>query len=640
MNFTTRQINLATIVAEKLEFLIPVYQRPYVWDEIEIKKLLEDLKHNFENKANDYFVGNTYVKKSLKKNKDRQFEVIDGQQRFTTFWLISLCFGTLEIDTELKKYLEIEFEKHKDIRFDFDIRKEVYEYLKGLLDGTSGRRFQDVSNLAFLKNIASGIDTIKSFLNSEISRENLRYFGDYIFENVKFVFNEAPENTDLNALFVALGTSGVQLQQSDILKARILDKITEKNQRIIYSKIWEACENMNNFFESNVKLSFPYDTSNISESDFREFSHEKFEVESIQFDSKTEGITISEIVSLSDSHTINNKPIKEVNTECRSIISFNVFLFHVLRIYRIKNGISLDIDSLDPKKLIDSFKIEEIDDVAEFIKLMWMVRYVFDKHVVKWLKDGDESYDEDEKLLLSEVNTSKNEDKAYFSRNEKTFSNLQMLQSLLYFTGVFTQQYWLSPFLYFLIENKNATDEEILTELETIDNIMIPGNKKEMSWQILNKQEYRPSFESCGTYLKQASGVSFNHYWFYKLEYLLWKNWDRSDEKFKRYRITSKNSIEHVFPQSPEYKNQLTDLNDNIDWLNSFGNLALLSVGQNSSYSNQDPEKKKIDFRMKDTYDSLKLAKIYSNSGDWNSIDIKNHQEDMLKILENHYNYN
>ena len=49
MNFTTKPIAIETIVADDLEFLIPVYQRPYVWDDIEIKKLLEDLKYNFEN---------------------------------------------------------------------------------------------------------------------------------------------------------------------------------------------------------------------------------------------------------------------------------------------------------------------------------------------------------------------------------------------------------------------------------------------------------------------------------------------------------------------------------------------------------------------------------------------------------------
>jgi hypothetical protein len=62
-----------------------------------------------------------------------------------------------------------------------------------------------------------------------------------------------------------------------------------------------------------------------------------------------------------------------------------------------------------------------------------------------------------------------------------------MLQSVLYFTGGFTQQYWLTPFLYFLLENENLTNEQILAELEKIDNLMLPGDKKEISLELRKK---------------------------------------------------------------------------------------------------------------------------------------------------------
>lgn len=315
-------------------------------------------------------------------------------------------------------------------------------------------------------------------------------------------------------------------------------------------------------------------------------------------------------------------------------------MLHILRIYRKNNNKEEDIESLDPKKLLETFKLDEILNAAEFIELMWKVRYLFDKHIVKWLKDEDESFDEGEKLLLSKINTSTKEDKSYFSRIETAYSNIQMLQSVLYFTGIFTQQYWLSPFLNFLLENDKYLIEgdKIEEELERIDNIMVPGDKKEMSWKIMINKAISPKGESIIQSLKGCLGIGFNHYWFYKLEYLLWKNWDKNEDKYKRYRITSKNSIEHVFPQNQEYKIKLIDLEDKIDWLNSFGNLALLSVGQNSSYSNQDVEKKRIDFKNKATYDSLKLAKIYLNKENWNSVDIRQHQEEMLDLFEKHYN--
>jgi len=292
---------------------------------------------------------------------------------------------------------------------------------------------------------------------------------------------------------------------------------------------------------------------------------------------------------------------------------------------------------LDSKKLLETFKIDDIKDIPAFFKLLWEVRYQFDKHVVKWLKDEDESYDEEEKLLLSEINTSEKNDKSYFSRSEKGLSNLQMLQSILYFNNI-PNQVWLTPFLNFLISNDidSSDDAKLLIELERIDNILIPGDKKQTTWEILTDNNNFPNIDDILSILNQESGTKFNHYWFYKIEYLLWKNWDKNDDKLKRYRITSKNSIEHVFPQNDEYKNRLVNESDDRDWLNSFGNLALLSVGQNSEYSNQNVAKKKIDFQRKNTYDSLKLAKVYEFES-WNTKEIKEHQNTMFLMFESHY---
>ncbi|MFB9077160.1 DUF262 domain-containing protein [Flavobacterium procerum] len=645
MKFKTKEITLKEIVKDKLEFLIPVYQRPYVWDAVEINKLLEDLEHNFKNNIvknldNDYFVGNTYVVKSPETNN--LLEVIDGQQRFTTFWLISFCFKNLNINSDLTNYLEIEYDNNKkDIRFDFDIRKEVYEYLKGLLDGSSDRRFQDVSNFEFLKNIASGIETIKGYLKAKRNELNLLEYGNYIFNNVKFIFNEAPEYTDLNALFVALGTSGIQLQQSDILKARLLDKIIEKNERIKYAKIWEACENMNNYFESNVKTSFPYnnDKDKIKRSHFSEFNETIFNLKNDNYISEGKrNLTIDEILKIEDKMIFNNTTEIIQNSACRSIISFNILLSHTYRIFRKQNGFTEDIESMDSKKILENIKIEEIKEVEKFFLLLWRVRYLFDRYVVKWRnEEGEEISNENEKLLLASVNKNESKGKIYFSRSNNENSEIQMLQSVLYFTGIFAQQYWLTPFIDFLLKSENLNNENlILKELERIDNIMLPGDKKEISWKLINEEIALPKFEDINKTLSESSGTGFNHYWFYKLEYILWKNRDVNDDKVKQYRITSKNSIEHIFPQNEENKNNLNDLDDGIDWLNAFGNLALLSVGQNSSYSNQDVAKKRIDFYNKSTYDSLKLAKIYANNS-WNSEQIKQHQEEMIILLENHY---
>jgi hypothetical protein len=167
---------------------------------------------------------------------------------------------------------------------------------------------------------------------------------------------------------------------------------------------------------------------------------------------------------------------------------------------------------------------------------------------------------------------------------------------------------------------------------------MLPGDKKEISLELISQLKRNEEIDLTAlNILYESHGTSFHHYWFYKLEYLLWKTWDKNDFKIKQFRITSKNSIEHVFPQNHEFGNKLD--NTETDWLNSFGNLGLLSVGENSSYNNQSVVKKKDDFDNKHTYDSLKLAKVYSSPGinNWAIENIQQHQQEMITILKQHY---
>lgn len=644
MKFETYIKTVEEIVKENYVFIIPVYQRPYVWDDEEIKKLLGDILNTFVSMNSDksnYFIGNTYVIESSNKIREKQYELIDGQQRFTTFWLIANAFKLLNINTEMTDYLEIIYpNKTKDIRFDFDIRIEVANYLKSLLDNTSYLKFSDVSEKEFLKFIAKGVETIKHFITSEIIEEQRANFGNYIYKNVRFVFNVAPKNTDLNALFTALGTSGMQLQQSDILKARLLEKVS-KNTRIKYSKIWEACEDMNNYFEKNVADVFNVERANVKPKNFKFYDVHFFSINdnSNTSENNHQAKTISEIINEEEVEIKNDTTITDNNSKCRSIISFNILLIHTYRIFNLLKKRANYEHSIDPKTLLSTIKLDAFSSHEEteyFFELLWKVRSAFDKHIVKWRIEEDD--DNEEKLLLTDIMTSRSYDKNYFSRTNLPYSSLQMLQSVLYFTGGFTQQYWLTPFLYNLLENENLNNEQILAELEKIDNLMLPGDKKEISLELVSPIKRNEQVDiNFLNILNESHGTSFNHYWFYKLEYLLWKNWDKNDPRIKHFRITSKNSIEHVFPQNHEFSNRLE--NSDFDWLNSFGNLGLLSVGENSSYNNQDVRKKKVDFDNKHTYDSLKLAEIYSSQDieSWGIENIKTHKEKMITTFQQHY---
>jgi hypothetical protein len=136
-------------------------------------------------------------------------------------------------------------------------------------------------------------------------------------------------------------------------------------------------------------------------------------------------------------------------------------------------------------------------------------------------------------------------------------------------------------------------------------------------------------------YLKSNQGTSFKHYWFQKLEYILWKHWEnKSDLKFKAYRITSKNSIEHIYPQHPKVSPKISD-----ELLHNFGNLVLLSVSQNSEYSNKEVNVKQKEFENKQlTYDTLKSFFVFASES-WNEKEIICHMDEMISKFIDHYGF-
>ncbi len=69
-------------------YIVPDYQREYVWTDKEVHQLLEDINEQIDaGSTREYFIGTVLVSPTDQKN---HYEVIDGQQRLTTFFLL-LC---------------------------------------------------------------------------------------------------------------------------------------------------------------------------------------------------------------------------------------------------------------------------------------------------------------------------------------------------------------------------------------------------------------------------------------------------------------------------------------------------------------------------------------------------------------------
>lgn len=641
--FGTSIVNLENL--DSYSFSIPTYQRPYVWGDEQIKKLLDDFYLSFQNSSDAEY----YVSTFLTKENGNSAELIDGQQRFTTLWIIAFAMYSLNSGSDVERFLK----KDDMLRIGFEIRKEVSDYLESLLGSRIVIKKYDEQTIAefpYLKNIAKAITFVRAYLEQlKLSNENLKKFGDYIYKNVKLIKNTTPDNTDLNKLFSTINSAGVQLEQTDIVKANLLKFLDDK---VTYGKLWEACEDMNNFFERNVRISFP--KTHKQDIDLKQhipFDRAIFLYENLKDSNNDEvsfmldDIEINQIDEYGfDIGTNDNEKDRRDSDEifCRSIINFGQLLLHTYRIHLKREGLNDFEGTFHVNRLIEIFnnlvKRGDKKEIERFFHLLWDVRFLFDKYIVKWISDVDTKTES-----LELLNYSRNEE-GYYSRTKYEKSANLMLQSVLYYTGDYLRQYWLTSYIGYLLESHNnlsPIDIVLLSKLEEIDNsfsLATETTDKEVSWMHINGIDINLNF-NIKEYLNNSFGTSFKHYWFQKLEYLLWKNWEyKEDDKFKRYRITSKNSIEHIYPQNPENRIQHPEIDG--ENLHSFGNLVLLSVAQNSEYSNKSVNVKKSMFEeKKESYDTLKSFFIFKDQKEWNIDSILKHRNEMIELITKHYNH-
>ena len=121
------------------EYLIPIYQRNYAWSRFEIEQLLDDINDIDINKTKKYYLGNLIVNE----RSINCFEVIDGQQRLTTLFLL-LCFlnnqsineGTLKFEARETSNRTLNLIKSKNDINDIVVYSESL-YSQEIIEGYS-----------------------------------------------------------------------------------------------------------------------------------------------------------------------------------------------------------------------------------------------------------------------------------------------------------------------------------------------------------------------------------------------------------------------------------------------------------------------------------------------------------------------
>ena len=335
-------------------------------------------------------------------------------------------------------------------------------------------------------------------------------------------------------------------------------------------------------------------------------------------------------------------------TWVRSIFGFPLFLQHALRIWLFENN-RADLPRLLDRELLNLFdahffkdSLKSTENVRSFIALLWRLRVIFDEHFIKWIDQGEE-----EVHLISNISVSTSSGKRYVNRSRESDSHraFSLLQSMLYHSQEITTQYWVTPLLLFMYcdsgdnrEPQGTKAKRYFDYLRHLDNHLL-GSAADESLVVRTRAFMASPWQRCAlvhqTELARASGVKFAHYWFYKLEFVLWFQRKRDTERWKKFRLTAKSSVEHISPQTPTER----DSNQVDGALDCLGNLALVSRSLNSEYGNLPFNEKRTRFHNmnKNRVDSLKMDLIYENK-QWGDKQAFAHQKEMIDWLEAYCN--
>lgn len=235
------------IEPNKKQYCIPVFQRDYAWTEEQCTKLFEDIVMAYK-KDRPHFCGSfVYAPLGSKKHID-SYIIIDGQQRFTTLYiLIKALADSADDDRDkdaLQRYL---YNEDKFDRYGLDEKsklklKPVKTDNDQLLLLMSGKIEQmDKSRRGIIyHNYMLFMQLIKSFLE-ESSANSVLMINDGI---EKLICADIRLDTDDNAqeIFERINSTGIKLGLADLIRNYIL--MTDTDQERLYEEYWLTVQNL------------------------------------------------------------------------------------------------------------------------------------------------------------------------------------------------------------------------------------------------------------------------------------------------------------------------------------------------------------------------------------------------------------
>ncbi|WP_127845471.1 GmrSD restriction endonuclease domain-containing protein [Psychroflexus aestuariivivens] len=642
-------LNISEIF-EDANYSIPIYQREYAWTITEVTQLLSDLCSQVKANQNDnYYLGTLIINKGI---KDKE-EVIDGQQRLTTIYI-------------LLSYLSHSKESSYTVNFEFDtLLFNSRPHSISALQAIYYKKLDEVLEPAIKAAYRIIRDNLSQYL--EEFGITIEEFTNYLLNKTLLLKVTVPPDTDLNHYFEIMNVRGEQLEKHEVLKSRLMGFLKKyPDDRKLFNTVWEAASDMNRY----IQLFFTRDTANEDKNTRKRifgkdgntipenyeklqeaFFSTKDEIE--QTKSKTKP-TLNKILESGTLVTVLEQNDKKDQEQLTAVINFPNFLLHVLKIQENNKDIALDDKQLLRQfEKVYNIKSDQSKFAKDFCYNLLKAKFLFDKYIIRNLDLGKET----QWVLRKQIHQFEKGKSHYLkdtfelddnSQDKTDHKRVIMLESMFHVsfpTRIY--KHWFNATLYYLFNNsKNGVIEadELIGYLEKLnDSFFFDRNQSvDIEYEEIiydNKGVAKNSTVSDEIW---SAGTSTKNFTFNRLDYLIWYYSSQdietynnliSIDKAKKFQFGFRSSVEHFFPQQPRNGEKPTFKN-----IDRFGNLCLISQQKNSRFSNDLPKAKKANYhRPDDKPESLKMELMWEKADDWNEENLKAHEDLMIKILNRKY---
>ena len=647
-------------------YKIPIYQRNYAWEREEIRALINDVYDSMTKSV--YYIGTlvTY------KRDENIYEVIDGQQRLTTIYIILKALG---IET-IGNHLTYSARKISATTIE-EMPKFSEEKDQGIVDGFNYAK-----------------EALKDIVGEK--KADMEAFQDFFLNKVHIIHYRVPKDVDLNHYFEVMNSRGEQLEKHEIIKAKLSNQLTGDDDAMEkFSRIWEACSDMSFYIQQKLPDTRVFGTT-MDDFIIQSFD-DKFINSNVGSSSSSGMKTISEFLY---------SPIKMVDTDddidnndhFQPIIDFPNFLLIVLKITRLWNEDDFTPLSftLDDKELIKEF--EKVNLTPEFVKdfayNLLLAKYFLDNYIIHHSNVEDRAIENPWKLqyyykkgskaaylkdLYEDNKAQQNEVVQLLSMFEVAFTPKQRKNYLFYCLYHLFEDCELNNYVEFLKKLADKYFFDVYLDANKLNDINQP-KPNSFDETILNGNKLNVELEDVDRNFDNIYPVGSCNiplYVFNYTDYKLWKKYaeelrsnkekkgsrnrirffnslgcsDFELEPFKNFYFSrTRKSLEHYYPQAKAGENMLISLQD----INCFGNFAMIGSEANSSGSDWDPKQKlyhysdrktnqisvasiKFKIMMQKCQDNIKAidkGELKRNIGmEWNAEDIQEHQRKMLDII-------